>query len=85
MTKAQIVSFLRCPAAGVVDYAIEQANLTQKELMAVTMCCRQGMTQEAAAEAADVSVESIKKWAEAGIKKLGAAWEGSWWIQKVIS
>lgn len=85
MTKQQIIRFLRCPAAGVVDYAVGQANLTQRELMAVTMCCRQGMTQEAAAEKADVSVEAIKKWVDAGTKKLSAAWDGSWWILKVIS
>lgn len=85
MTKSQIVKFLRSPDAGIVTYALSLANLTQKELMAVEYCCRQGMTQEAAAERADVSVEAVKKWADAGIKKLAAAWEGSWWISKVIS
>ena len=85
MNKSQIIRFLRCPAAGVVDYAVSMANLTQKELMAVTLCCRQGLTQETAAEQIDVSVESIKKWVESGIKKLDAAWDGSWWILKVIS
>ena len=85
MTKSQIISFLRCPDCGIVNYAVNLANLTQRETMAVTMCCRQGLTQEAAAEQIDVSVESIKKWVESGVKKLDTAWNGLWWIQKVIS
>ena len=84
MNKSQIIKFLRCPAAGVVDYAVGLANLTQKELMAVNLCCRQGMTQEAAAEEADVSVEAVKKWMEAGTRKLATAWDGSWWILRLI-
>ena len=85
MDKPTVIRFLRIPDAGVVDYALSLANLTQRERMAVEMCLRLGMTQEAAAEKADVSVDAMKKWMADGLKKLETAWDGSWWIRKVTA
>lgn len=85
MDKEQAVRFLRLPAAGIVDYALGQANLTQRERLAVDLCGRQGYTQEAAAIEADVSVEAVHKWWGTGIAKCCTAWDGNWWILKLIA
>ena len=84
MGKAQVMCLLRCPDAGLVNYALDLANLSKKERLAVELCGRQRYTQEEAAEVADVSVEAIAKWYAAGMKQLEAAWAGSWWIRKIV-
>lgn len=85
MNRSQAVRFLRMPAAGVVDYAVSLANLTQRERLAVDLCGRKGYTQEAAAVEADVSVEAIHKWFGSGMDKICTAWDGAWWILKLIN
>ena len=84
MTEENVVKFLRCPASSVVELAITMANLTWKENLAITFCGRQAKTQEVAAEECDKSVDAIQKWYRAGIKKLCVAWNGIWWIKKLI-
>lgn len=83
MDEDKIVAFLRCPARGVVDLAVEMANLTWKEALAIDMCDRQAKTQERAAEDANRSPDAMQRWYRAGIKKLSAAWAGLWWVQSL--
>lgn len=78
-----IVAFLRCPAGAVVDLAVEMANLTWKESLAIELCGRKGKTQETAAEEAKRSPDAMQRWYRAGIKKLSTAWAGMWWIQNL--
>lgn len=84
MDEKDVVSFLRCPASSVVDLAIEMANLTWKEDLAITLCGRQAKTQEKAAEESGYSVDAMQKWYRSGIKKLSRSWSGTWWISKLI-
>lgn len=83
MDEQSVVKFLRCPASNVVDLAIEMANLTWKEDMAIRMCGRNAKTQDRAAEESGYSVDAIQKWYRSGIKKLSKAWDGTWWVQKL--
>ncbi len=83
MEKREIINFLRCPAGDLVDFAINNANLTRCERVAVELCARQGVTKERAAEENDVSVDAVKKWYGSGMEKLDKAWSGSWWINRL--
>lgn len=83
MDEGKIIKFLRCPSTALVDLAIEMANLTWKEALAVKLCGRQAMTQERAAEQAGYSVDAMQRWYRLGMKKLSAAWNGVWWITKI--
>lgn len=74
---------MRCGAGPVVNLAIELANLTWKEELAVTLCVRKDKTQEAAAEEAECSVDTMQRWYRKGMKKLQKAWSGVWWIEKL--
>ena len=81
MTDEQILAFLRCPDKAVVDLAVEMANLTWKEELAVTECGRKYKTQEKAAEDNGRSPDAMQRWYRSGMKKLSTAWAGSWWIK----
>lgn len=83
MTKTQIVAFLRCPSAQIVDVAIAIANLTEKEEAAIRLCGQHAMTQEAAAEKMECSTNGLQRWYYSGIEKLIQAWTGVWWIEKL--
>jgi hypothetical protein len=83
MDEDKIIRFLRCPASAVVDLALEMANLTWKEYLAIDLCGRKAKTQEVAAKEADRSVDAMQKWYRSGIKKLSTAWYGVWWIEKL--
>lgn len=83
MDEAKVVAFLRCPAKNVVDLAVEMANLTWKEELAINLCGRKSMTQDRAAEQSGYSVDAMQRWYRSGIKKLCVAWSGIWWIEKL--
>ena len=83
MTEAQVIAFLRLPASPVVDLAIQVANLTWKEALAVDLCGRKAMTQEKASEQAGYSVDAVQRWYKKGMKKLCTAWDGIWWIDRL--
>lgn len=83
MEESKILEFLRCPASALVDLALEMANLTWKESLAIDLCGRRAKTQERAAEESGWSVDAIQKWYRSGIKKLSQSWNGVWWIQKI--
>ena len=84
MTDKEVVRFLRCPASELVELAISRANLTERELQAVTLIGRRGMTQEAAAEQLDRSVDGVHLWYRAAVQKLAVCWDGIWWVKKLI-
>lgn len=81
MTEDEILAFLRCPDKAIVDLAVEMANLTWKEELAITECGRRYKTQERAAEDNDRSTDAIQRWYRSGMIKLSAAWSSSWWIK----
>lgn len=83
MDESRAIAFLRCPSADIVDLAVEMANLTWKEALAIDLCGRKSMTQEKAAEQSGYSVDAMQRWYRAGIKKLCVAWRGVWWIEKL--
>lgn len=84
MTDKEVVRFLRCPASELVELAISRANLTERELQAVTLIGRRGMTQEAAAEQLDRSVDGVHLWYRSAVQKLALCWDGIWWVRKLI-
>lgn len=84
MEEKDVLKFLQCGAAPVVDLAISIANLTWKEETAVSLCGRRDMTQEKAAEESGYSVDTMQRWYRRGISKLAKAWDGVWWIQRLI-
>ena len=81
MTDEQILAFLRCPDKAIVDLAVEMANLTWKEELAVTECGRKYKTQEKAAEDNGRSPDAMQRWYRSGMKKLSVAWSGCWWVK----
>ena len=83
MEEEKVVRFLRCPAASLVDLAVQMANLTWKEELAIELCGRKAMTQDRAAEKSGYSVDAMQKWYRSGMKKLSPAWGGLWWVQKL--
>lgn len=83
MSEELVIAFLRCPASTVVDLAVEMANLTWKEKLAIDLCGRQDMTQDKAAEVSDRSTDAMQRWYRAGMKKLVTAWSGQWWIENL--
>lgn len=84
MDESKVIEFLRCPASELVNLAIEMANLTWKESLAINLCGRQAMTQERAADKSGYSVDAMQKWYRSGMKKLVKSWSGMWWIQKLV-
>lgn len=85
MKESDVILILRYPSARFVEYALSFANLTQREETAMNLCGRRGMTQERAAEKADISVDTMQRWYRAGIEKLVAAWENDAVIAAVIA
>ena len=84
MDESKVIEFLRCPASELVDLALEMANLTWKESLAINLCGRQAMTQERAADKSGYSVDAMQKWYRSAMKKLVKSWSGMWWIQKLV-
>ena len=72
--------FLRYYWRGIVDYAVDLAELDEKELEAVELCGRQRLTVERAAEVADVSANTMQsRWTRARAR-LWRAWCGLEWV-----
>lgn len=84
MDENKVIEFLRCPASELVNLALEMANLTWKESLAINLCGRQAMTQERAADKSGYSVDAMQKWYRSGMRKLVKSWSGMWWIQKLV-
>ena len=84
MTDKEVIRLLRCPSSDIVDFALSRVNLTAHELQTITLVGRQAMTQEAAAEQLDYSVDAVQKWYRSGMRKLRDCWDGVWWIRMLI-
>lgn len=84
MEEKDVLRFLRCESSDLVDLAMKKANLSWKEEMAFTLCGRKDKTQNQAAEESGLSVDTVQRWYRRGIEKLGRAWSGIWWIQKLL-
>ena len=84
MEEKDVLRFLRCESSDLVDLAVKKANLTWKEELVVTLCGRKDRTQNQAAEESGLSVDTVQRWYRRGIEKLGRAWSGIWWIQKLL-
>lgn len=81
MSDERIRKFLRYYWAALVDFALDLAQLDDAELQAVRLCGRRRLTIEAAAEAAEVSVNTMQtRWSHAR-KRLSRAWSGIEWIE----
>ena len=85
MRKQDVEKFLNYPERDLVNFAVARANLTKRELQAITLCGMQGMTQAEAGETLDRDWKTIQRWYSDGIKKLQACWSSSAWILKLIN
>ena len=83
MEEADVLAFLRCPYAELVDFAINFANLTRKEAAVVKLCGRLKYTQAEAAEELQCSEDAVQQWYKTAKHKLKMAWTGRSWIAKV--
>lgn len=82
MDEATVRKFLRYYWAGLVDFALDLAELDDAEREAVVLCGRRRLTVEKAAETAVIpcSVNTMQnRWSKAR-KRLCRAWNGIEWI-----
>ena len=84
MDEADVVAFLRCPYAELVEFATGLANLTRKEQAVVKLCGRLKYTQAEAAEEMMCSEDAVQQWYKAAKYKLKMAWSGREWIKQII-
>lgn len=85
MDEADVIAFLRCPYAELVDFAIDFANLTRKEQTVVKLCGRLKYTQAEAAEEMLCSEDAVQQWYRAAKHKLKMSWSGRMWIKEIIA
>lgn len=91
MDEKKVALFLRCSASGPVKLALEMANLTDKERLAVDLCGIRGMTYDDAADYLQSKgdnkrreTDTIKRWYASAKKKLCLAWSGLYWIDAIL-
>ena len=84
MTEKQAVIFLRCPFGALIDFALQDVNLTWKEQKAIDLCARQGYTQEKAAELLGYSPDAVQKWYRAAMGKIIKSFDGKRWILSIV-
>lgn len=89
MDEKRVLAFLRSSASAPVELAIEMANLTTRESIAIELCGRKGMTQDEAVEELQKGSmprerDALHRWYRSGIKKLCRAWNGIGWIDAII-
>ena len=84
MEEREIISFMKYPDKGLVDYAISCANLTAPELLAIQRRVLFGETLEEAAESLLISRSTVKRRCDAGFEKLDQCWSGKPWIASII-
>lgn len=81
MTDETVKRFLRYHKASLVDLALAEVELDDKELKVIDLCGRKRLTIEQAAEVLDVSDSTVKRtWAKAR-KRLIKAWSGQEYIE----
>ena len=91
MEEKKVIAFLRCSASAPLNLALEMANLTDHERIAVNLCGIRGMTYDEAAEELQRyslnqrrEVDTIKRWYHSARKKLCLAWSGLYWIDAIL-
>ena len=90
MDEKKVISFLRSSASAPLNLALEMANLTDKERLAVELCGIRGLTYDEAAEELQKGdrrreVDTIKRWYKSAKKKLCLAWSGLYWIDAILT
>lgn len=83
MEDADVVAFLRCPFAELIDFALGLANLSRKEAAVVQLCGRLRYTQFEAAEELNCSEDAVQLWYRSAKTKLKMAWSGRIWISQI--
>lgn len=91
MDEKRVLAFLKCSASAPINLALEMANLTDHERIAVDLCGIRKMTYEEAAEELQQrgynhrrEGDTIKRWFNSAKKKLCLAWSGLYWIDAII-
>ena len=86
MTDADVVSFLRSSCIAPVRLALEMANLTDNEKIAVELCGIRGLTYDDAVEALQNrrEVDTVKRWYRSARKKLCIAWGSMPWVMAIL-
>lgn len=84
MKESDVKRFLRLPCPEVIRLYVSYGNLTHKEEKAVDLCIRHGYTQAETAEMLDCSEDSVQKHCSAGLKKLAAAWNGNFVVERLL-
>lgn len=91
MNEKRVIAFLRCSASAPLNLALEIANLTDKERIAVELCGIRGLTYDEAAEVLQKEgkdkrreVDTIKRWYKSAKIKLCRAWSGLYWIDAIL-
>lgn len=83
------MAFLRCSATAPLHLALEMANLTDRERVAVDLCGIRGLTYDEAATELQRGdrpreTDTVKRWYKSAKKKLSRAWAGMYWIEAIV-
>lgn len=91
MEEKKVIAFLRCSASAPLNLALEMANLTDHERIAVDLCGIRAMTYDEAADELQRrrldkrrEPDTIKRWWRDAKKKLCLAWSGLYWIDAIL-
>lgn len=86
MDEKQVIAFLRSSEPAPIKLALEMANLTDNERLAVELCGIRGLTYDDAVEALQGKreVDTIKRWYRSAKKKLCRAWSGMRWVSSIL-
>lgn len=89
MDEKKVVAFLQCSASAPLNLALEMANLSDRERLAIDLCGIRGLTYNEAAKVLQDGdrpreVDTIKRWYSSAKKKLILAWSGLYWIDAIL-
>lgn len=89
MDEKKVVAFLQCSASAPLNLALEMANLSDRERLAIDLCGIRGLTYNEAAKVLQDGdrpreVDTIKRWYGSAKKKLILAWSGLYWIDAIL-
>ena len=80
MDNRQIINFINYPDRGLVEFAVNRANLTAPEWECIKAREYNGETVESLAERLDLSDTTIKRRYSAGMRKLDVAFSSMSWV-----
>ena len=84
LSKGDVVHALRTPYKKPLELAFEYVSLTRSERRIIDAVYIDGLTEEAAAEEMEVSLDYVAKHKRRALEKLAQAWDGLV-IYKIIS